>query len=317
MSDLVHRSVYQHAARPEWGGAIIAWERDGKRGYQFEDGRLRIFTTGHYHLLEQIRASTDRVRTLRALLGLPVETAPEANPPAPDAPTLDEQVEYFLAIYPGGFTGQRWRAERRGGAGQPRRRHRDPAIALARKQLTAAYLSSCLERLRDDEGIAVLAKVLGETDLVPPVHVPRLLELPPNRARAVLIGLFDLLFGRASAEVRMVQWVQALTRGTGRKPTWSLATAPLALVCPDQHICVHRPSFVAQATAMGLRPRVAVSPSGNDYAPLLAIAERVRAHLTASECAPADLLDVHDFMLLTLGAAAAKEIAARREIEPH
>src|SRR5688572_12808538 len=57
LSDLVHQSLFQHASRPEWGGALIAWERDGKRGYQFEDGQLRIFTTGHYYLLEPIAAS--------------------------------------------------------------------------------------------------------------------------------------------------------------------------------------------------------------------------------------------------------------------
>jgi hypothetical protein len=310
MSDLVHQSVYQHATRPEWGGALIAWERDGKRGYQFEDGRLRIFTAGHYHLLERIDASFDRVRTLRALVGLPAEKARETSAPAHEAPSLDEQVAYFRASYPGGFAGEKWRAARRGGGDRARKRHRDPAIALARKELTAANLASYLERRHEEEGVASLAMVLGETDLVPYTHVPR--ELPPNRARAVLVGLFDLLFGHSSSEVRMVQWVQALARGTGRKPSWPLATAPLALLHPDQHICVHRATFVAQASAMELRPRIAVSPSGTDYAPLLAMAERLRSHLTALECAPADLLDVHDFIVLTLGAAASKAIAARR-----
>ena len=312
MSDLAHQSLYQHAARPEWGGALIAWERDGKRGYQFEDGRLRIFTPDHYHLLEPIDASTDRVRTLRALLGMPAEKPAEATTPATDAPSLDEQVEYFRANYPGGFSGAKWRAEHRGGGGRSRKRHRDPAIALARKQLTQAHLASCLEGRRDRDGVASLANVLGESDLVPWAHVRCLPELPPNRAGALLVGLFDLLFGRSSLQVRMTQWVHALHRGTDRKPTWPLATAPLALFSPGQHICVHRASFIAQAPAMELRPRVAVSPTGTEYAPLLAMAERLREHLTSVECVPADLFDVHDFMALTLSAAAAREIAARR-----
>jgi len=312
MSDLVHHSLYQHASRPEWGGALIAWERHGKRGYQFEDGRLRIFTAGHYHLLERIDASSDRVRTLRAFLGQPAERPSETTAPAPGVPSLDEQVAYFRAMYPGGFSGEKWRAEHRAGGARARKRHRDPAIALAQKELTATYLANCLERRREQEGVASLANVLGETNLVPSGHVRLLAELPANRARAVLVGLFELLFGRSSSEVRIAQWMQALNRGTSRKPTWPLVTAPLALVCPDQHICVQRASFVAQASAMEMRPRVAVSPNGTEYAPLLAIAERVRSHLTAKECPPADLLDVHDFMALTLSSGAAKEIAALR-----
>ena len=312
MSDLVHHSLYQHAARPEWGGALIAWEREGKRGYQFEDGHLRVFTAGHYHLLEKIDASTDRIRTLRAILGMPAERQVDTPARATDVPSLDEQVEYFKATYPGGFSGEKWRTDHRGSDERARKRHRDPAIALARKELSATHLADCLERRREQEGVTSLANVLGETDLVPGPHVRLLAELPPNRAWAVLVGLIDLLFGRASSEVRLVQWIQALNRGTGRRPTWPLATAPLALVSPDQHICVHRASFVAQATAMELRPRVAVSPTGTEYAPLLAMAERVRAHLTANGCAPADLLDVYDFMVLTLSSGAAREIAASR-----
>lgn len=310
MSDFDQQTLFQHISRREWGGALVAWERNGRRGYQFEDGHLRVFAASHYHLLERIAASLDRVRTLNALLGLPDRKPEEASARTSGGPSLEEQVAYFVAAFPGGFAGEAWQAERRGVAERSRKRHRRPAIERAQKELTTAYLDGCLDGGREKEGLATLAGVLAETDLVPSPHVRRLTDLPPNRARAVLIGLFDLLHAGSSAEVRMVQWVQALTRGTGRKPTWPLATAPLALVYPDEHVCVHRASFVAQAAELGLRPRVAATPSGSDYAPLLAMAERVRARLVALECAPADLLDVHDFMVLTLTAAAVKEMAA-------
>ena len=35
--------LYRHVKRPEWGVAMIAWERNGTRAYQFEDGKLRKF----------------------------------------------------------------------------------------------------------------------------------------------------------------------------------------------------------------------------------------------------------------------------------
>lgn len=315
MTDLVDQStVYQHAVRPEWGGAVIAWERDGKRGYQFEDGQLRVFTLVHYHLFERIDASLDRVRTLRALLGLQTRAV---EPNAPDLlgappPSLDEQIAHFRAAYPGGFTGERWRDDHRGGAGRTRKRQRDPAIARAQKELTAQQLASCLERRRPDEGLEALGKVLTATDLVGAGHVQHLLRLPPNRATAVLHGLYDLLYANSTVEIRLVQWIQALTRGSGKKPAWALATAPLALVAPREHVFINRAIFAAQAAALRVRQRLPVSPTGLDYVQLLAMAKGVREHLIDRGCPPADLFDVHDFMVATLSAGAQRIIAARR-----
>ena len=301
MRNLSTQSIFGHAARLDWGAAVVAWERDGKRGYQFEDGRMRVFAADYYHLLERIDVSADRVRTLLSLLGLEAPTEAASLPAgAFEAPSLDEQIEYFLTSYPGGFTGDKWRGDHRGGTDRVLKRHRDPAVALARKELTVVHLTSCLDRRREDVAMQTLASVLGATDLVPAAHVQRLPELPPNRARAVLIGLYELLFGRTSLEVRVVQWVQALTRGTARKPTWGLATAPLALLAPDQHVCVNRASFLAQATSMAPRLRVTATPTGTDYGPLLAMSKSVRDRLEAVSSSPADLLDVHDFMVFTL-----------------
>jgi hypothetical protein len=313
MSHPPPQDVYQHAARPEWGAAVIAWERDGKRGYLFEDGHLRIFTSGHFHLLEPVEASDDRARKLRRLADIP-QAAVAAAGVEPDAalPSLDEQLAHFLAAFPGGFGGDQWQAEHRGPARRIRKRHRDPAIACAREELTSGHLATCLERGRDGEGIDTLANVLGRTDLVSWGDVQSLCGLPPNRARALLVGLLDLLFGRGGIDVRMVQWVQALARGTGRRPAWTLVTAPLALLSPERHVCVHRASFIAQASAMELRPRLTQAPRGVEYAPLLAMAQQVRAHLDTAGSRPADLLDVHDFILFTLRPAAVREIAARR-----
>jgi hypothetical protein len=314
MTKLADHDIFQHAARPEWGAAIIAWEREGKRGYRFEDGCLRIFTAGHYHLLEPIDASPDRLRKLRAIAGPPADAAVAAKLPPPDAdvPTLDEQVAHFRAAFPGGFTGDRWRADHRSSSGHSRKRHRDHAVALAQKELAELTLAVFLEKRREADALEVLANVLGSTDLVPAAHLQRLQGLPPHRARAVLTGLFDLLFGKQSAEVRVVQWVEALSRATAQRPAWGLATTPLALVFPDQHVCIHRTSFAAQKAALELRSGVSQSPSGPEYGRLLAMARSIRIHLDEVGCSPADFLDVHDFILFTLGAGARQAITARR-----
>ncbi len=324
MSDLVKRkdriqNAYQHVAKSEWGLAVIAWEREGKRGYQFEDGQLRIFAAGHYHLLHEIEIEADRMRTLLAFLGrmLPQpasDAAPATAPATVVLPSLDEQIEFFLRAYPSGFAGDRWLNEhRRGAGGRARKRHRDPAIAFAREKLTPAHLASCLERRRPDEAIETLSTVLGKTDLVAFARVQRLVSLAPERARGVVVALCDLLQARDSAEVRLMQWIQALTRGTGQAPTWNLATAPLALVDPAHHVCVHRANFLGQAAISAPRLRLPVTPSGYAYGAVLSMAEQIRLRLGELGAPPADRFDVHDFIAVTVRTEAREEMAARRE----
>jgi hypothetical protein len=312
IKSLDNQNVYLHNAKPEWGGAVIAWEREGKRGYQFEDGLVRVFGTDHYHLLDPIEVSSDRVRLLLALAGRRPAPVVErsASSTEVEPPSLEQQLVYFKRAYPDGFAGDAWRAEHRGGAGRALKRHRDPAIAAAQALLTVPNLTDWLDQRRDEEGMQAVAGLLGSTDLVAAPQVQRLASLPPHRSRAVLAGLLDLLYGKGATAVRIVQWVQALSRGTGKTPGWNLATAPLALLWPTEHVCVHRASFLAQAVSVAPQVKLAMAPSGLDYAPLLAMTERVRVALSEAGTAPADYLDVYDFVAFTLRPAACREMAA-------
>jgi hypothetical protein len=296
-------NTFQHASRPEWGAAIIAWEREGKRGYQFEDGQLRVFTSGHYHLLDSVELEPDRMKVLLAILGRPVTPVFESALPPPPAVrlTLEEQIEQFRRAYPGGFEGDAWKQENRGTpTGRSRKRHRDPAIAFAREELTAAKVSSWMEGRREQQGMATLAGVLGRTDLLPQARAQQLTELSPDRARSVAVALFDLLYARSGVEVRLMQWVQCLTRATGQAPNWSMATVPLALAEPSRFVCVHRTSFMNQAAGLGTRLELAPLPSGYAYRPVLALVEQIRTRLCEAGCAPADCFDVYDFICLTV-----------------
>ena len=44
--------LFRHSKRPQWGIAALVWELNGKRGYQFSDGKLRVFKQGFYGLFE-------------------------------------------------------------------------------------------------------------------------------------------------------------------------------------------------------------------------------------------------------------------------
>ena len=312
------RNVYRHTARPEWGGAVIAWEREGKRGYQFEDGQLRVFASGHYHLLDVIDVSRDRVRSLLAIVDRSAPVAAGDSAPRSNGPALDEQVDHFLRSYEGGFAGDKWRTEHRGRPdGRPLKRHRDPAIELARQELTQERLTRCLDDRREADGVAALLTVMKATDLVATSQLQLLATMPPHASRHLVTELRDLLFAEGAAPLRLAQWVKALSSATRRAPVWPMATAPLALVRPQEHICVQRAAFAAQAASMAPQLRLAQTPTASHYPRLLAMCERLRDCLTDCGHPPADLFDVSDFLAHTLSGAAIAAMAGRRPVRAH
>ena len=291
------RNVYRHNAKPEWGSAVIAWEREGKRGYRFEDGQLRVFASAHYHLLDVIDVSRDRVRSLLTLLDRAEEVASGRPPKRDAAPTLSEQVDHFLRAYPGGFSGELWVAERRRrDDGRALRRHRDPAIKMAQTELTQQRLTGFLEGQRELDGVRALSDVLASTDLVVATHLRPLVGMSAHWCRILVSSLRELLYGEGPPAIRLAGWIKVLTSGIGRAPVWPLATAPLALVWPQQHVCVQRSSFATQATIMAPQLRISQAPNASQYPRLLSMAERVRECLTEAGCPPVDLFDVADFM---------------------
>src|SRR5690606_1096467 len=121
--------------RTEWGLAILAWERDGKRAYQFEDGKLRVFKAGYYELIHEVDRSMGEASAVVADLNRQLgrsENRREREKAGVEGKALlsfDEQVEIFCHMYPGGFQDEAWLRDVRGQE-VPRRlkRHRDQAI---------------------------------------------------------------------------------------------------------------------------------------------------------------------------------------------
>jgi hypothetical protein len=108
------------------------------------------------------------------------------------------------------------------------------------------------------------------------------------------------------------RWVGAVTSGTGKVPAWTLATAPLALARPNDHVCVRATSFRAQAISLSPRLQLGDTPSHRQYQRMLAMAKRVQGRAVDRELPPADLLDVHDFIRFTLSTKARTAMLARR-----
>ena len=102
-------ALFQHKARPQWGLAIVAWEREGKRGYQFEDGELRVFKNGFFHLLDEVSHPLDEAAVVVARLARAAgvnaaEAADTKNAPKPvETYPFDKQIVLFLERFPKGF----------------------------------------------------------------------------------------------------------------------------------------------------------------------------------------------------------------------
>ena len=47
--NIIDTPVVQHRVKPEWGAAVLVWRRDGKSGFQFEDGEIRAFRDDWLH----------------------------------------------------------------------------------------------------------------------------------------------------------------------------------------------------------------------------------------------------------------------------
>lgn len=296
-------TIYQHDKRPEWGHAIIAWERGNKRGYQFEDGKLRVFQSDWYHLLSELDEPLDRAtataRRLQHKLG--TEPATPIKKTIEAAISFDDQLTVFGDMYPDGFDGDAWRAHKRG-EGRPRRvkRHRDPAVADARDKLSAKSLEAWIEQRDFDGAWAAITGVLRRCDLVSSRHVKQLESVSPTARRNLTLRVRELLWADERYEIRFERFVAALGLALPKPPSWQVTTALSALVHPELHICI-RPN-TARAQAAWMAPRVPWSnaPSASLYTRLQTMARAVHDELVAAGHAPRDLLDVHDFMWETL-----------------
>ena len=308
-------TIYRHSKRDEWGHAIEAWREDDRIAYVFEDGKTRTFHRQYARFLEPVDRSCDRataiIRNLRTL----IKTRTPSKSVAPTEPTvtLDEQVALFKLHFNDGFGGDLYQREHRGrGAKRSAKRHRDVAVALAASQLS-------LDRLRDPENedgnlnvVASIVRVLEATDLAPKREVDAMRNLSDTAKKTLGAAAMDLLFGEDGFAQRFNGWLRVWTTVTGHGPSWELATSLPALVEPSTHVAVKGSVFREQAKWMAPNLVISGQPTAAAYERLQEMAERLADQLRGSDVAPKDLLDVRDFIWLTLRPSAREEISAMR-----
>ncbi len=309
--------LYQHSKRKQWGMAVMAWERDGKRAYQFEDGNMRVFAEGFYRFLEEVECPPDQTVRLLAKLGRASGIGKGDGSGDEQQLTFDEQRQVFLEQYPEGFVGADWKNGHRGeGVSRRLKRHRDAAIANAQELLSKEALDGLIAAGDHEEVLRRLTEIVHGTDLV-----TRAQAEPVARAKAspqLSAGLRDVLYGEGEYEPRFDEYCRLMLEAGRKQLSWPIASTIPALVQPEAHVAVRPTVLSLQAQWAHPRLRYSSKPEGRVYTRILTMARKVRDTLNAAGHGPKDMLDIYDFMLSTLRPAARKildEVRARIELE--
>lgn len=301
----------RHIKRPQWGLAILAWESDGRRAYQFEDGRLRNFKEGYYDMLQpaksEQRSEEAVIIDLQAAIGSGLSTEKVLTPVA----TFEQQVEIFKKIYPKGFAGEKWTEEHRSTPnGRDLKRHRDPVIAKAQDKLSA---DSCAELLGNDkfgDVNAAVLDILGGTSLVGLSDVKVLRTMDDETGQRFAETLVELLHGEGDFSPRFKAWIDVLEKTLEGKPSWRITTVLPALLSPEEHVCVRHSAFIRQAASIAPSSKYTQRPTAGAYRNFQRVARVVLTRLEAAGHEPRDLMDVHDFVWATLRDSALEHLGS-------
>jgi hypothetical protein len=304
--------LVRHSRRPRWGRALPLWERDDKRGYLFEDGSMRVFGVRFCSLLRPEKVPNPTLRLKLRADAIAAGHLGDGRRATGDdelAPTIDDQITVFSALYPDAFDGDAWQQRYRARAsGRRIKRLRDAAIMDAATRLSKAALSRPLQRHEAGVVARAVVDVLRTTDLVSPAQLAVLgglsADLRVDRA------LFDLLHGSTGGEVDALSRLRAAIERHGvKRPSWPLVTAARALLHPDDHVFVRHTIVRKQARWLMPRHAPGAVPTDREYRRALAVAAAVRQRLVLGGIVPRDLFDVSMFMRVTLSRAA--DIALR------
>jgi hypothetical protein len=298
-SDTASASLFDHALRKEWGVGILAWEDGGKRGYLFEDGEERTLASGFHQLMRKVEkpsaeqlAASERLRRKLA--------AREQAQPSGSGPKFLDQLSRLHETYGAGLLDPKWVADIRGeGAEQRLPGHRAPSILEAQEQLSKTALDALLSSHSYGQLWELVITSLSRTDLVPAIQLKKPKLADQEQQRGLAVAVRELLHGAGAYEPRFDRYVAALAT-LGEPPRWEMATALSALVHPAQHVCVHPVAFRLQLKATGSRGTSPARPSSAAYNRMLAVTRFVSSKLIEQSQPPRDLLDVYDFVRVTL-----------------
>lgn len=301
--------LFRHKLHPEWGVGLWVREEQTRRRLRFDDGELRAFKKGFYHLLVPVDPEKVDVDEAFEKIGgdharqvLERQEA-DSRKQRPPLMSFQEQLRVFGHLFPKGFEDPEFiDAHLRPVSGSARRAHLGHASDLAKDLLSKDKVQAWQKEGDVTALFDAALQVLGATSIVSPSNAIKPLEKLDDEAKKAFVdALADLLYGEGKQRQRMEDWLETLTGPVGLdKVTWGLATVFPALVHPDKHIAVKRNAL--ELAARSVLPGVTLrrTPSARGYGKALRIARAVRRNLEDNDLHAPDLLHVRIFTWQTL-----------------
>lgn len=304
-----------HSRKREWGRALLLWRRDEKRAYQFEDGNMRVFAERFCDFFQPAVQPDPVLRQKlreRAIADGHVDggTAGGKNKGRSNAPspTVADQISVFKVLFEGGFQSTAWADSCRfREKGKALKRHVDPALKRSRTELDQELLRGLIAAGTPKLVVERITEVVGSTSLATKTQLDafRKLDADEGLATAFVDFLYDV-GGHARGPLNRLR--MALAKHGLKNVPWTVLTAARAFLAPDAHVFVRPSALRAQAKLLAPNFKLPSVPTPDAYARCLEMAIGVRNELTKAGLHPRDLLDVAEFMRVTLSRSQRDEL---------
>ena len=310
--------IFEHTSRKDWGRSVLLLEIPDKRTFLFEDGAERSFRPDYWHKMEVVDVQASEAVRIDRLARRNQAPAPgsarksKAPPKKPDI-TFEQQVAYFMTLYPVGFEDEAYvKTERGEPSAKGAEKLKEAALERAEDLLSQRGLDELIGAGSYEELHQMLHELLISTKgTTQKAEATRFRNLPEDLRETVALTLRELLYGERSYPIRFDSFVAALDVEDGA--TWPLATLLQALVYPADHVFVKPTFFKKQALILDIDPKYDTTPNATTYEQFLQTARRTMELLQEAGQRPRDLWDVHVFICKTLSPKAIKEATGADE----
>lgn len=304
--------VFEHLSRKDWGRSVLLLEIPDKRTFLFEDGAERSFRPNYWDKMELVNILPNEAARIDRLARRNQTPAPGSSrkskvPPKKPDITFEQQVAYFMNLYPVGFEDESYIKAERGEAGTKTwEKLKDAALERAEEGLSHERLDELVDGGRADELQQMVYEFLiGTKGTTQKAEATRFKNMPPATRVGLAESLRELLYGERSFPIRFDSFVAALDVEGG--PTWPLATLLQALVYPTDHVFV-KPTFMKkQALILDIDPKYDTMPNATTYEQFVKTAQGTMQLLQEAGQRPRDMWDVHTFICKTLSPKAIKD----------
>ena len=304
--------IFEHVSRKDWGRSVLLLEIPDKRTFLFEDGAERSFRPDYWHKMEIIDVQANEAVRIDRLARRNQAPAPgsarksKAPPKKPDI-TFEQQVAYFMKLFPVGFEDEAYIKAERGEPGTKTfEKLKEAALERAEELLSQKNLQELLDAGSYEDFHQMIYELLTSTkSTTQKAEATRFKNMAEGARETFAQSLYELLYGERTYPIRFDSLVAALDIEGGA--TWPLATLLPALVYPMDHVFVKPTFFKKQALILDIDPKYDTTPNATTYEQFNEAAKKTMALLQEAGQRPRDLWDVHVFVCKTLSPKAIKE----------